>query len=254
VSRRAVFGLVVALLLALLGVIVLVGAANRAQEADLTGKGTTVVVVATEPIAQGTPVALLQDSVERRAVPSRDVAAGAISDLDELDPGSVTAVPLVEGEQLLASRFVEQRALGRASVPPGLQEVTVVLAPERVVGGALRPGDRVGVLFSFKDGAGATSSRSSTQLTLQKILVTGVQLTRTQDQETTQSDPAEGVTVTPGGELAVTFAVTAEQASQMVYAAEFGSVWLTLQRADTPEVTAGPVTPDNVYARSAGQP
>lgn len=247
-SRRAWIGLGGALLLAFVGVLILVNAARSSRDEDLAGGQADLVVVATKAIPQGTPVANLAASVEERAVAQRDRIDGAIRDLAELDPGSVTGTSILPGEQLVAGRFVSPRALGRARIPTGLQEVSIVLAPERVVGGAVVPGDRVGMVFSFEDGAGG---RARSQLTLQKILVTALQQTA-DDQQDSEGAQAGGSQL-PSGSLTVTFAVTPSQATQIVYAAEFGSVWLTLQRGDTTlEFIPGTVDPDNAFAPSVG--
>ena len=61
---------------------------------------------------------------------------------------------LEPGEQLLASRLVDpsQRVTpGAVQVPDGMQEVTVLLPPESVVGGTLRAGDLVGLYVTQAD-------------------------------------------------------------------------------------------------------
>ena len=68
--------------------------------------------------------------------------------------------------------------LSRASVPAGLQELTVSLDPTRAVGGSLRVGDTVGVVLSFEpfDLPGSEDqSPNTTHLTFHKVLVTAVQ-------------------------------------------------------------------------------
>lgn len=247
-SRRAMFGLVGALALALIGVLVLVSAARSSRDDDLASGQAELVVVATKAIEQGTPVVNLAANVETRAVARRDRVEGAIRDLAELDPGSVAGTSLLPGEQLVASRFVSPRALGRARIPTGLQEVSVVLPAERVVGGAVVPGDRVGMIFSFEDGVGGSPRRS--QLTLQKILVTAVQQTAADRQDS--GDSEAGGTEVPSGSLTVTFAATANQVTQIVNASEFGSVWLTLQRSETQLDGAGLIDPENALTPSVG--
>lgn len=249
-SRRALLGLAGALVLALIGVVLLVNAARGSRDEGLAAGQGDIVVVATQAIEQGTPVANLAANVEERVVATRDRVDGAIRDLDELDPGSVTGTRLLPGEQLVASRFVSPRELGRASIPTGLQEVSIVLEPERVVGGAVVPGDRVGMVFSFEDGVSGSARRS--QLTLQRVLVTAVQQTAADQAES--GDSQAGGSQLPAGALTLTFAVTPGQATQIIYAAEFGSIWLTLQRSDTQLETAGTIDPANVFTPSTGVP
>ena len=65
----------------------------------------------------------------------------------------MATVDLLVGEQLLASRFArpdDRQAPGTVEVPEGLQEISVLLEPQRVVGARLSAGDTVGVYLSQK--------------------------------------------------------------------------------------------------------
>ncbi len=66
-------------------------------------------------------------------------------------------------------------------MPEGLLEITVPLDPIRTVGGTVRPGDLVGMIASFADGAtprrGPTAAGpgNTSGFLLHKVLVTNVQ-------------------------------------------------------------------------------
>ena len=80
------------------------------------------------------------------------------------------------GEQLLSTRMVDADAFlgpARVQVPAGMQEITLKLPIERVVGGKITAGDTVGVFLSVDDYSAAQSS--GTQLTFHKVLVTAAQ-------------------------------------------------------------------------------
>jgi pilus assembly protein CpaB len=120
---------------------------------------------------------------------------------------------------------------GRVDVPAGLQEITVLLSPERVVGGDLVAGDTVGIVMS--------NEAKETHLRLQNVLVTALKgLTSTPGGD---ADGAESVPVTA---IQVSLAVSGPDAELIVNAVEFGSIWLTKQHADT--------DPNNVRIVSPG--
>jgi len=173
--------------------------------------------------------------------------------------GLVTNVELLPGEQVLATRFVAPEALleniRSIEVPPGLLELTIAMTPERSVGGSLNPGDMVAVLSSFtpftldavepsdeedlnsflnNDSTVETitlSTPNSTGISVHKALVTRVQLAQA---------PAEGTVLTeddvaPQGTLLVSIAIQPGDAEKIVFTAEYGSIWLAREQADSLE-------------------
>jgi pilus assembly protein CpaB len=126
-------------------------------------------------------------------------------------------------------------------VPAGFQEVAVALEPERAVGGELGPGDTVGVAMSFEpfDLPGTEDlTPSQTHLTFHKVLVTAVQFDQNDaaaaDAASAQDDENPGADVerAPSLRLLVTLAMKAPEVEQVVFAAEFGHIWLTAENAD----------------------
>lgn len=244
-GRRRVLTAVLALVLALTGTVLLTRYVRGADERALAGTTTTQVLVVTSPISQGTPVEALADRLETKSLPAMAVAPGALSSLGEAG-GRVAAVDLQPGEQLLATRLVDPATLKKSDevvVPAGLQEVSVALAPERMLQSGLAPGDRVGVMISLtKDDA----RPASTALALQQVLVTKID--QSPAVSAARKAAAEDGTVTDGNAtlvsstdaVLVTLAVNAVGAQKIVFGAEHGSLWLTRQPAGTP-TTAPPV-------------
>jgi pilus assembly protein CpaB len=227
--NRRVISAVLAVVLASAGTFVLVAYVRSAEQRALAGEQTTTVFVVSEAIEKGTPGEAIRSRVTETSVPAKVRAADAVTDLDELE-GNVAAVDLVAGEQLLASRFVSPAAYAsenRIDVPEGSQLVTVELEPQRAVGNQLRPGDRVGFFASFTD----AEDGAATHLTLHKLLVAGVQTNDTAQEESEEGD----VAAAPASTLFVTLAVEAEVAERVVFAAEHGSVWLSLEPAEAVE-------------------
>jgi len=236
--NRRITGLVAAGALALTGTLILVGYVRSAEARALSGEELVEVLVVTDTIPAGTPADEIGDSVSAEQIPSKVRAEGAVAALEDLE-GLVTAVDLLPGEQLVAQRFAE--TVARPGVPSGLLEVTVSLDPERAVGGRLSGGDTVAVFASF-EGDDATADAS--QLILHKVLVTSVQL----DPNATKPDSEDDAAVAPAGKLLVTLAIDAPAVEKVVFAAEHGRLWLSIEPGDAPAASTGPITQAQVLS------
>ena len=246
--RRRLLAAAAALVLMLVGTVVLVGYVRGAESRALAGVETVEVLVAEAPIPAGTPGAALGDLVRVDVLPAKAALPGRVTDLASL-ADRVSTVDLAAGEQLLGSRFAgpeEARVPGTVPVPEGMQEVSIVLEPQRAVGGRLAAGDRVGVFVSM----GGGDAGAKTNAVLHEVLVTQVQ-----GAPAPAAPPADGTATAasapaPSGSLMVTFAVTAAQAEAIVFAAEHASIWLSLEPAD-PDVSGTQVlTPDTIYGKA----
>ena len=215
--KKQVIAITVAAVLALLAVVALVVYAKNADDRALEGTETVEVLQATEDIAVKTPASELADKVELVKVPKSVQVPGALTSLDELE-GQVTTVALVAGDQLSEAKFADPESVKAPdAVPDGLQELTIPLAGANLVGGAVKAGDRVGVIASY----GGITANPINQLLVLKV-----------DPGVAGSDAASG--------SLVTVAVTTLQAQQLVNASLVGNIWLTLQNDTT--VTDGPGT------------
>jgi pilus assembly protein CpaB len=154
--------------------------------------------------------------------------------------------------------------------------LTVAFSPERALGGQVEPGDSVGVLLSFEpfditastqedptdaevaQAAAVARTPKTTHLTLDQILVTGVQFSQTDAERTTETRVnadgedeevvvAADINEAPGDQLLVTLAVTSAEAEQLVFTAEFGNIWLTGQNPETDEGGTRILTLEQVY-------
>ena len=243
--RRRLLAAAAALVLALLGAVVLVAYARGADQRAMAGLSTVQVLVVAQPIAVGTRAEDLAELVSTEQLPAAAAVPGRITDLADLT-GQVATVDLQPGEQLLASRFAAPESLeapGTVAVPAGTEEVSVLLEPQRAVGGRLVAGDLVGVLLSLGDPA-------STHAVLHRVLVTQVQgAPAPAGAAPADADTVAAGSVAPAASLMVTLALTAEQAEGVVFGAEHGTLWLSLEPdgADLDETEV--ITPDNVYGK-----
>jgi pilus assembly protein CpaB len=233
------------MLLAALGTVMIVAYVKGADERARDGQQALRVFVVQKPIPPGTPSEQLGDRVALEDVVKANVAEGAVVTLDDMQ-GRVTSAALVPGEQLVKARFVDAsayRAGGRGvTVPKGLLQTTIKLDAERAVGGLLTPGTEVAVATSFEDKNGWPEA--STHVLLHHVLVTNVQVNQSSDSKTFEKDEnaaSDGSDAGPGkapsGQILVTLALDVASVERVVFAAERGSIWLSIEPDDA--TTAG---------------
>ena len=266
--RRKIIGFIAAVLTAGLATFALVAYVRGAEHRAVAGEELVDVFVVKQQIRAGSPAAAVAALVRPTQVPVKVRAKGAVTDFKQLE-GLVAAVDLVEGEQIVVGRFVnpavdQLQRTGLVAVPEGLREVTMKLDPERALGGQLRPGDSVAVVASFTpfdiaDAGGAAAPNGADKktpntsfTTLHKVLVTRVQ---TVDPATSGSGSriATGSAVVdpaPRNSLFVTLAVDTPSLERLVFAAEFGRVWLSYEPQSSTDAGSLIVTRNNVYVGS----
>ena len=241
--RRRLLAAFAALVLALAGAVVLVAYVRGADARAAAGMQTVPVLVVQRLVPEGTPADQLADEVDTELVPAKTAVPGRVADLADL-AGKVATVDLQPGEQLLAGRFAfpdDLRAPGTVDVPAGDQEVSVLLDPQRAVGGRLAAGDEVGVYLSMTD------PTASTHGVLHGVLVTQVQGAPAPPSDGTDTQTASAGSAAPTGSLMVTLAVSARDAEEIVFGAEHGTLWLSLEPDGADTSSTQVVTPDNVY-------
>ncbi len=216
--RKKLLALISAGLLALVGIIAMISYANGANERAYDGAELVEVLVVKTEIPSDTPASRIASAVTTKKVPVAVRAKGALTSLDKVEELS-TNTALKPGEQLLVSRFGALTGKDSASsLPAGMQEVSVALSAPRVPTGSIKVGDRVGLMASFP---GQGGSGGTTGIVKNNLLVTRIS---TSVLSTVGADEA-------GVPILVTFAVDPGDAQKIVNAAEFGTVWLTLQNS-----------------------
>lgn len=227
----------------------------------MAGTETSEVFVVQKAIPAGTPGSELGDSVAKKPLPKSSLTDRSVTNLADLGT-KVTAVSLVPGEQLLSSRMVDADAFlgpARVAVPEGMQEISIKLPIERVVGGKITAGDTVGVFISLQEtstnGAGDTSTQSAgTQLTFHKVLVTAAQFSDgkaaqpdAKEEGQSQSSLNSSNNKQSDGSYLITVARNSVEAEQLVYAVEFGKVYLSKEPAGATEGNTGVVNKTKVF-------
>ncbi|MHC6221826.1 Flp pilus assembly protein CpaB [Arthrobacter sp. MMS24-S77] len=253
--KTRLLGGIAALVVAIIGTVMLVFYVQGADKRALANTETEDVYVVQKEIPAGTPTAKFGDSVIKKSVPKAAIAADSVSNLGDLG-SKVSSIDFKPGEQLLATRMVDPNSLagpGRVEVPTGLQEVTVRLPIERVVGGHVAAGDTVGMMLSFK-ADDKTGAPDQTSFTFHKVLVTAVQ-----DASGAISDNSGSAPQASGGSLnanktaganggyLVTVARSAVDVQKIVYAAEFGTVYLSKEPSDAVAGATGTIDRGSVF-------
>ena len=238
--RRRLIAALAALVLAATGAVVLLAYVRGADARALAGVQTVDVLVVDRPVAEGTPGEDLADLVRTERLPAKAAVPGGVTDLDALT-GQVATVDLQPGEQLLAARFAAPEDLtvpGTVAAPAGTSEVSILLEPQRAVGGRLAAGDTVGVHVSL-DGR--------TRAVLSRVLVTQVQGAPVAVADGEGTDTASSGGAAPSASLMVTLGLRPEAAEAVVFGMEHGTVWLSLEPEGVDTTGTEVLTPENVY-------
>jgi pilus assembly protein CpaB len=245
-QRRVVMG-VVAALLAVIGGVLLVGYVSKADERAMAGQQPTAVLVVTKEIPQGTAAKDLMSYAEIKQLPKAAIAADAVADASTLKADNVASTALKVGEQVLSTRFVSadsDEVTSPVQVPAGMQLVSVLLDPERAMGAQLKAGDTVGVFISMTiKYEGKTTDDSITKEVAHRVLVTRVRGAVAPTKTTTSTGTADKA---PDASVMVTLAVDAPLAEKVVWAKEYGKVWLSLEKPTTTTTGADGVQEETV--------
>jgi Flp pilus assembly protein CpaB len=151
-NRRFLF---LALILAALSAVLVYAAISRSGKSS-GGGGDVPVVVAKSTIPPGTRIT--GDMVEVRQLPGSVVGFQALSTLDSV-VGQVTRYPVVEGEQLLASKIVDATTASNDALSyilePGKRGMAIIFDDLVGADGLVLPGDHVDLVWVPFKGAPA---------------------------------------------------------------------------------------------------
>lgn len=254
--QSRVLAILIALVLALVATVALVVYVNGADRRARADQEPVTVWVAVKPITAGTSGVNAKNNglIDEMEVPRKNAVKGVVVSLSQIQ-AKRAAVDIVPGEQLLQSRWVSsEEVTGRRllPIPEDHQALSIGLDLTRQVAGFVTPGDHVSMVVSMKrpsPGGGDDVDRS--QFLLQNIQVLAVGATALSN----ASSQGGGGRVNQKGSqslTAVTLSIPEGDVVRVVYAAEHGSIYLTLMPAEADKqsvanggVTAGNVIPEN---------
>jgi pilus assembly protein CpaB len=246
--QSRVLAVLIAVVLALVATAALVVYVNGADRRAISDQSPRMVWVAATPIPAGTSglKAINTKMVKQAAVPSKTIVPGAVLSVTQIQ-NRYAAVDLEVGEQLLQKRWVgaEDVAGGRLlPIQSGYQALSIGMDAVRQVAGFVTPGDRVSLVLTMKlSGPGGELERS--RFLLQDIQVLAVGSTAL------ANAAAQGgggrVNQGKGQVAAVTLSIPQDRVERVVYAAEHGSIYMTLlARGAKPLSNTDGATADNV--------
>ena len=164
---------------------------------------------------------------------------GAITSVDQLADKN-NAVAILAGEQIPQARITGNVQGGALSIPEGMEALTVSLDAPRGVAGLINTGDKVTIYSTFKE----VARKDGTTETVTVVLVPTVELLavhRPLASSTFGGDSeAQGEQIP--GSLAVTVALSPEDAQRFVFSMETGSTWFGLLPPDASGEPMKPIT------------
>jgi pilus assembly protein CpaB len=251
--QSRVLAILIAVVLALVATAAMVVYVNGADRRAKAGLEPRIVLVARQTIPAGTSGEDAQNRnlIIREQVPSSSVVAGAVTSLTQLEQ-RYAAVDIVKGEQLLQQRWVgAEDVAGRRllQIPEDAQALSLGLDLTKQVAGFVTPGDKVGLVLSYKEKE-SSESVDKTHFLLQGIQVLAVGATALPNGS---SQGGGRVNQGRGSQnlTAVTLAIPKEHVERVVFAVENGSIYLTLlppnakPQPNTEGITVSNVIPPN---------
>ena len=251
--QSRVLAILVAVVLALVATAALVVYVNGADRRAISGQQPRRVWVAVKTIPVGMSGQTAQNTglIQQTEVPAKSLVPGAVVALSQIQ-NRKAAVDIVAGEQLLLKRWVgAEEVTGKRllPIPSEHQAVSIGVDLTRQVAGFVTPGDNVSLVLSMSASSGGGGNVERSKFLLKKIQVLAVgatALTNASAQGGGRVNQGKG-----GASLtAVTLAVPDAEVERVVFAAEHGSIYLTLlppDAEDTP-VEGDGVTGGNVFA------
>ena len=250
--KTRIIGAVVALILAALGAFVLVTYVRGADARAAEGTELSDVYIVQEAIPKGTPGESVEEFVKVDTVPQRNLAEGYVTDLEDL-AGLVSDAEILPGEQLLEARFVDPEELaarGDVQIPAGMQLVSFTLPADRVVGGQVAAGDRIGLVGTVDPdevGDGGDVINPISSYAFHGVLVTNVQGVVVPDPESDETAEQRSQ-----DNIMVTIALSAHDIERWVWfsegeSANYAQMWLTLENDQTDNSGTSPVDGSNAW-------
>nr|WP_298930155.1 Flp pilus assembly protein CpaB [uncultured Erythrobacter sp.] len=195
---------------------------EQQQEQAAQSEQLSRIVVATQPIAFGTPITSTNTRLANW--PSNAVPEGAFGTIEAATQGGRVALrPLVAGEPVLANKVSGEggRASLAAALPDDLRAVSIPVNAIAGVGGFVRAGDVVDVMLTRQiPGEGATPTDKMTTVVLENVQVLAT------DQSANDNETAAAVATT------ATLQTDLIGSQKLALATQIGTLSLTLRNVE----------------------
>jgi len=253
-SRRTI-ALILAVALAALATVALISYVHGIERRTEEQATPVTVFVAKQDIAPGVSgdTAASQGLITQTIAPAKVVPAGAITSLQQVS-GKIAAVQIYKDEIIVGQRFVTPgvSATHVLPIPPGKQAVSVAVAGAPAVGGFVQPGDQVSLIVQTtnrsSNGTVVTGGKAGpiVKYLMQNldVIAVGAQVVTTA--ATPANANAQQQAQQPAGIF--TFAVTPQQAEQLVFAALDTTLYFTLLPEKSPTAKTNGRTFANLFS------
>jgi pilus assembly protein CpaB len=218
----------ISLALGLVGGLVAFAAIKKKEAEVRRGWKTVEVVVAKQDVAEGALITL--EMIASRQIPEQFVTSSVVK------PDSVSyvlnqkvLVPLQAGDMLLWTQFETTRVSERLSsrVQRQARAVTIEVSQKSSVGGWIRPNDHVDVIGTFRD---PQNGENAAMTVLQNVVVLATGKLTAASSATFASENQRDYSN-------VTLLVVPEEAEILAFAAELGTLSLSLRNQEDTEVS-----------------
>jgi pilus assembly protein CpaB len=268
---RRVLSIIMALVVALLGVVGVVAYASAADKRAVAGQETSLVYISKGQVPVGTTAreAVAQRLIEQESVVRKGVPVGALALVDGTNDTLVATSVIMPGEIVLASRFGHPAAQDTTStIPDGKVAVTVSLPDPQRIAPLLEPGAHIVVFDTFNardpkaklllpDGRHLTDEQPIVKVT--RVLLPDVEVIGVGDATTTAIPTPTPSTTTdtkaktpladPNAAVLITVAVTPGQATSLVHGIQTGALYAALRGTGAKVDPHANVNDNTVFAR-----
>ena len=208
----------------------------------VAGQRPVEVLVATQRIAAGTTAGAVAEGqlAEIKTFAKGSVPEGALDDVTDV-ADQVALADFFPGEVLLAAKFGQEQPAnsGALTIPDGKLAVSVTLEDPQSVAGFVTPGAEVAIFDTFNvfpadaaDGQTPSGDRLSdnyaynraTRLLLGRVTVLAVGADADTQQRGDEPTADDEATAAPAETVALTLALTQEEAEKVILGAETGAL------------------------------
>lgn len=249
---RRILTIVVAIILALVGVVAVLAYVKQADQRALAGQQPVYVYVAAQQVPAGTSAstAKADGMLVRQKLPAKSVPADAVRSIGQANGSLVLSDSLPSGQLLLQPMLVTSvlSSTGLA-IPKGMVAVTIPLCVPQAVAGFVSPQSQVAIfdtVFTGKQSGQLSCGSSSqvsgdptqarTRIVLQRVTVLAIGTASANARATATSSVFGGSSTTstassdpsPQGSILVTLAVDQNDAERVITLAQAGIPWLAL--------------------------
>ncbi|MGN6252198.1 MAG: Flp pilus assembly protein CpaB [Marmoricola sp.] len=255
--RNRIAAIAIALLVAFIGLITVIGYAHRADARAVAGQEVRTVYIAAKAVPQGTTEkdAVAQGLITPERVVAKGVPVGALA-APAPDASAVVALTdIAVGEVVLAARFGPPSQVRTSSgVPAGRVAVSIGFSNNAAIEPFLKPGSHIAIYdtFNAKGDSGALTpygahlnddkaTTRATRVVLPDVEVLSVKVPK---------NAAGGGSSSPsGGAVLVTVSVAPQDAPRLVHAVQTGDLYAALLGSGASVSAAGSSSDDDVVGR-----